>query len=77
MNRKEILLDLYKTKDDLDLKYQELFFEVFSKHINELDLSHDDYQNLLNNFKELLLLINQYSTDLVNQYFNCITKIID
>jgi len=77
LNKKEILINLYQTKDKLDLEYQELFSEVFSNHIKEFDLSCDDYQKLLHNFEEFLLLINQYSTDLINQSFDKISKITD
>ncbi|NBI06689.1 hypothetical protein [Senegalia massiliensis] len=77
MNKKEILIHLYQTKDKLDLKYQELFLESFIKQINGLNLSNDEKKDVLNNFEELLLLINQYSTDLVNQSFDSISKIVD
>lgn len=77
MNKKEILINLYQTKDKLDLEYQELFSEVFINHIKELDLSCDELQKSIHNFEEFLLLINQYSTDLVNQSFDNISKITD
>ncbi|WP_165442915.1 hypothetical protein [Senegalia massiliensis] len=77
MNKKEMLIHLYQTKDKLNLEYQELFFEIFSKQISELNLSDYERKNALNNFKDLLLLINQYSTDLINQSFDSISKISD